>query len=76
MDKEHEYHSNVMLMDMPKEILNASMKDIYTDDEGVSALTLRFSYVSADRTLSKQELQPTIDTVAAALESVGLKVKA
>ena len=33
MDKEHEYHSNVMLMDMPKEILNASMKDIYTDDK-------------------------------------------
>ena len=52
------------------------MKDIYTDDEGVNALTLRFSYVSLEKTLSKQELQPTVDAVALALESLGLKVKA
>jgi len=52
------------------------MKDIYTDADGVNALTLRFSYVSNDRTLSKQELQPTTDAVALALESLGLKVKA
>ena len=51
------------------------VKDIYTDADGVSALTLRFSYVSLDRTLSKQELQPTVDAVAAALETVGLKLK-
>ena len=57
-------------------VSDVRMKDIYTDEAGVSALTLRFSYVSNDKTLSKQELQPTIDTVAAALESVGLKVKA
>ena len=54
---------------------DVQMKDIYTDDEGVNALTLRFSYVSAEKTLSKQELQPTVDAVALALESLGLKVK-
>ena len=33
LDKDNMYHNNVVLMDMPKEILNASMKDIYTDDK-------------------------------------------
>ena len=57
-------------------LAGVQVKDIYTDDEGVNALTLRFSYVSPEKTLSKQELQPTVDAVAAALESLGLKVKA
>lgn len=54
---------------------DVKVKDIYTDSEGVSALTLRFSFVSKERTLSKQELQPAIDTVCAALAPMGLSVK-
>lgn len=33
LDKDNMYQNNVVLMDMPREILNASMKDIYTDDK-------------------------------------------
>lgn len=33
LDKDNMYQNNIMLMEMPKEILNASMKDIYTDDK-------------------------------------------
>lgn len=33
LDKDNKYQDNIVLMDMPKEILNASMKDIYTDDK-------------------------------------------
>ncbi len=51
-------------------------KDVYTDTDGVSALTLRFSFVSADRTLTKQELQSTTDAVAESLKSLGLVIKA
>ncbi len=52
-----------------------SMKDIYTDADGVTALTLRFSFVSNERTLSKQELQGTISAVTEELEKLGLKFK-
>ena len=48
----------------------------YTDDMGVSSLTLRFSFISRERTLTKQELQPSVDAVAAALAEIGLTVKA
>ena len=52
-------------------------KDVYTDAEGVSALTLRFAFVSKDRTLTKQELQPLTDGIVSALEqSCDLKLKA
>ena len=33
LDKDNKYQDNIVLMDMPREILNASMKDIYTDDK-------------------------------------------
>ncbi len=33
MDKENEYQKNITSFDMPREILTASMKDIYTDDK-------------------------------------------
>lgn len=33
LDKDNMYQKNVVLMDMPKEIINASMKNIYTDDK-------------------------------------------
>lgn len=57
-------------------LADVKVKDVYTDAEGVSALTLRFSFVSSERTLSKQELQPTIDQTAASLAPLGLVLKA
>lgn len=33
LDKDNMYQNNISLMDMPREILNASMKNIYTDDK-------------------------------------------
>ena len=59
----------------PELLQGVSVKDIYTDSEGVCALTLRFSFVSNDRTLSKMELAPAIGSVTAALEPYGLTVK-
>lgn len=32
LDKDRAYQENIVMIDMPKEILDASMKDIYTDD--------------------------------------------
>ncbi|MBQ7363914.1 MAG: phenylalanine--tRNA ligase subunit beta [Clostridia bacterium] len=55
---------------------SVSFKDIYTDDEGVSALTLRFSFVSQEKTLSKQELAPVVNAVTGELEKLGLVMKA
>ena len=51
-------------------------RGVYTDDSGVSALTLRFSFVSKEKTLSKQELAPTTAAVAEALAELGLTIKA
>ena len=50
------------------------VKDIYTAD-GVSALTLRFSFMSAERTLTKQELAPATDAIIAALADMSLSLK-
>ena len=33
LDKESDYQRNIICLDMPKEILSASMEDIYTDDK-------------------------------------------
>lgn len=33
IDKDNKYKENIISFDMPREILNASMKDIYTDDK-------------------------------------------
>ncbi len=51
-----------------------SVKDIYTS-EGETALTLRFAFVSKERTLTKQELAPLTDKIAEAFASVGAAVK-
>ena len=51
------------------------VKDIYTAD-GVSAITLRFFFVSSERTLTKQELAPATDKIAAALTEQGIVLKA
>ena len=47
------------------------LKDTYTAD-GVSTVTLRFSFVSGERTLTKQELTPATDAIAASLAKLGL----
>jgi phenylalanyl-tRNA synthetase beta chain len=51
------------------------VKDIYFSEDGSCALTLRFSFVSTDRTLTKQELAPVTEAVANALVSEGLTIK-
>ena len=56
-------------------LADIKVKDIYTAD-GVTALTLRFSFVSAERTLSKQELTPSTDALIAELAKEGLVFKA
>ena len=45
LDKDNIHYNNVVLMDMPREILSASMKDIYTDDKArVEAITWILKY--------------------------------
>ena len=58
-------------------MLTASyVKDTYVDGDGVGALTLRFSFTSKERTLTKQELQPLTDAIAEALDTrFGMKLK-
>jgi len=53
-----------------------AFKDVYTGEDGASALTLRFSFVSQDKTLSKQELAPIVNAVTEALVKLGLVMKA
>ena len=58
------------------EILDGvKVKDIYEAD-GVTALTLRFFFVSRERTLTKQELMPATESITKALLGMGLTVKA
>ena len=49
--------------------------DIYTAD-GVSALTLRFAFVSDERTLTKQELTPALDAICEEFAKLNLTIKA
>ena len=56
-------------------LAGVKVHDIYSAD-GVSALTLRFAFVSEERTLSKQELTPAIDAIVKALAELGLALKA
>ena len=58
-----------------KLLSDVKVKDIYNAD-GVTALTLRFSFVSDERTLTKQELNPETEKIANALSALGLSVKA
>ena len=50
------------------------LKDTYTGD-GASTVTLRFSFVSRERTLTKQELNPATDAICASLAKLGLIVR-
>ena len=51
-------------------------KDIYTAEDGSTALTLRFTFVSYEKTLSKQELNPAIDAIITAMAELGMSMKA
>ena len=51
-----------------------SLKDTYSDGN-VSTVTLRFSFVSKERTLTKQELTPATDAIAKALAELGMVVR-
>ena len=55
---------------------DVTMKDIYTDESGEQALTLRFTFTSQEKTLSKQELVPTISALTESLAALGLVMKA
>ena len=57
-------------------LTGVSFRDLYTDDEGVTALTLRFSFVSQEKTLSKQELAPVVNAITEELQKLGLNMKA
>ena len=50
------------------------VKDIYTA-EGETSITLRFSFSSKERTLSKQELAPVTEAIAKAFSAVNINLK-
>ena len=50
-------------------------KDVYTAEDGTAALTVRFSFASNERTLTKQELTPTVEAIAEALKKLDIFVK-
>ena len=58
----------------PELLRDVKVKDIYTAD-GSTALTVRFSFVSKERTLSKQEIQPQTELIIAKLSDFGMSVK-
>ncbi len=55
-------------------LAGTTVKDIYTAD-GETALTLRFAFVSKDRTLTKQEITPLTDKIAEAFKALGVSLK-
>ena len=50
------------------------LKDIYQGDDGY-AVTFRFAFLSTERTLTKQELNPLVDAIVAAYTELGIQVK-
>ena len=50
------------------------LKDIYAGEDGY-AVTLRFEFLSRERTLTKSELTPAIDAICKAFAELGLNVK-
>ena len=51
------------------------VKDIYSAEDGSFAVTLRFSFLSLERTLTKQELSVVVDGITAAFAKLGIAVK-
>ena len=58
-----------------KLLTSVTVKDVYNAEDGSCALTLRFAFVSYERTLTKQELAPVTEAIAASLIPLGLTVK-
>ena len=56
-------------------LTSVNVKDVYIAEDGSCALTLRFAFLSYERTLTKQELAPVTEAVAGALVPLGLTVK-
>ena len=56
-------------------LTDVKVKDIYTQD-GVTALTLRFFFVSHEKTLNRQEVQGSVDKIIEAFKSEDLVMKA
>ncbi len=52
-----------------------TVRDVYTAEDGTSSLTLRFTFVSNERTLTKQELQPLCDAIISAYRPLGIDFK-
>ena len=50
------------------------LKDIYQGDDGY-AVTLRFAFLSRERTLTKQELTPVVEAITSAYSELGINVK-
>ena len=51
------------------------VKDIYVNEAGESAVTFRFAFLSRERTLTKQELAPVVETVTGVFANAGFAVK-
>ena len=51
------------------------VKDIYTAEDGSYATTLRFAFLSRERTLTKQELSPMVEAITTAFATAGINVK-
>ena len=51
------------------------LKDVYVGEDGSYATTLRFSFLSRERTLTKQELGVVVDGITAAFAERGINVK-
>ena len=51
------------------------VKDIYTAEDGSYATTLRFAFLSRERTLTKQELNPMVEAITTAFATAGINVK-
>jgi phenylalanyl-tRNA synthetase beta chain len=53
-------------------LADVRLQDTYTA-EGVSTVTLRFSFVSKDRTLTKQEITPLVEAISTSLLKLSMK---
>ena len=70
-----DFESLTVLAKGESELLSGVLvKDIY-NAEGVCALTLRYTFSSNERTLTKQELQAETDRISEKLAGLGLSVK-
>ena len=57
-----------------RELRKTSIIDMY-EASGVRSITIRFSFVADDRTLTGEEVQAHIDTILKNLEESGVRLK-